>query len=369
MSIDPAALRAVLDRAGREIDAGILPSCQLAVAYEGEILMFETLGDATPTTRYGIFSCTKPWVASVIWQLMAEGSVSLDDKVIDFIPEFGTNGKDVITLEQVMLHTSGFPHAPLRPSTWNDRAARVDRMSHWRLNWEPGARYEYHPTSAHWVLAEIIYRVTGQDHREAVRSRVAEPLGLALNLGVPESEQDGIAQLVATGELASGDEIEAVLGVRELPLSEVTEEALLLYNQPEVRAAGVPGAGGVTTADQLALFYQGLLRNPADLWDPGTLADAVGRVRNNRPDPLGVPANRALGVVVAGDDGLASRRGHGKTGSPRRFGHGGAGGQIGWADPDTGLSFAYMTNGLDAHVLRQPRRGIALSSLAAVCAV
>jgi CubicO group peptidase (beta-lactamase class C family) len=80
-----------------------------------------------------------------------------------------------------------------------------------------------------------------------------------------------------------------------------------------------------------------------------------------------VSANRTLGLVLAGDDGMSSRRHNlGKTVSPRAFGHGGAGGQIAWADPETGISFCYLTNGLDANVLREGRRGVALSSRAAM---
>jgi CubicO group peptidase (beta-lactamase class C family) len=98
------------------------------------------------------------------------------------------------------------------------------------------------------------------------------------------------------------------------------------------------------------------------------LADAIGHVRNDLPDRwTKVPANRGLGVVIAGDDGKSNLRGMGHTNSARTFGHNGAGGQIAWADPESGISFAYVTNGLDAHVIRQGRRGIALSSLAAVC--
>ena len=93
----------------------------------------------------------------------------------------------------------------------------------------------------------------------------------------------------------------------------------------------------------------------------------TGHVRNRFVDPLvGVPILRTLGLVTAGDDGKASYRGFGKTGSPRRFGHNGAGGQLAWADPETGLSFVYLTNGLDAHPIRQARRGVALSSIAGV---
>jgi CubicO group peptidase (beta-lactamase class C family) len=114
------------------------------------------------------------------------------------------------------------------------------------------------------------------------------------------------------------------------------------------------------------MFYQALLRNTGDLWGGATLADATGTVRNTFADPLtGVKANRALGVILAGDDGLAHiRGGFGKTQSPGAFGHPGAGGQLAWADPATGVSLAYLTNGLDRHLIREARRGVGISSRA-----
>ena len=71
---------------------------------------------------------------------------------------------------------------------------------------------------------------------------------------------------------------------------------------------------------------------------------------------------------MAGDDGKSAWRGMGYTVSPTTFGHNGAGGQIAWADPATGLSFAYLTNGLDRNVLREARRTSGIASRAADCA-
>ena len=122
------------------------------------------------------------------------------------------------------------------------------------------------------------------------------------------------------------------------------------------------------TAESLALFYQALLHNPGEVWPPALLADVTGRVRNHLPDFMGVPANRTLGLIQAGDDGKSHVRGLGRTVSPRAFGHNGAGGQIAWADPESGLSLGYVTNGLDRHEIRAPRRGTAISSRAGVCA-
>src|SRR4051794_15605900 len=131
-TLDSSHVDALRSRVQREIDAGLLPSCQIAVARGGEVLVDETFGDAAPGSRYVIFSATKPVVASAVWQLLDEGALRLEQRVAEVIPEFGTNGKDVITIEQVMLHTSGFPHAPLGPGKWETPESRVAAFAKWR---------------------------------------------------------------------------------------------------------------------------------------------------------------------------------------------------------------------------------------------
>jgi CubicO group peptidase (beta-lactamase class C family) len=368
-AIDNALLHKLMDRARREIDAGLLPSCQIALGYEGEIVAAETFGDARPDDRYCIFSATKPFVASCAWTLIAEGTLRVGDRVVEYFPEFGANGKERITVEQVMLHTAGFPHAPMGPPEWYERAARAERMSSWTLNWAPGTRYEYHPTSAHWVLGEVIARITGKDVCDALAERITTPAGLPRILGIAPDSQAGIRDLRLIGDHATPDELEQTFGVRALPETEVTDEAVMRFNEPAVRALGVPGGGGAARAVDLALFYQHLLHDPNHIWDERVRRDGIGRVRNSLPDPMGVPANRSLGLILAGDDGRAHLRGLGRTVSPLAFGHNGAGGQLAWADPATGLSLGYVTDGYDRHEIRQPRRGTAISSIAAECAV
>ncbi len=370
LGIDPSALDVLFARAQQDVDAQRVPSCQLALARDGRVAVWRTFGAAAPESRYVIFSATKPVIAGAIWILVGEGALDISRPVADFVPEFATNGKDVITVEHVLLHTSGFPHAPFSPFDWDDRARRLERFATWRCNWEPGTRFEYHPTSAHWVLAEIIERCTSTDFRTFVRERILEPLGVrGLQVGVPPAEQDDINPLVLTGEPTPADELEAVLGVRSLPLTEVTPDALMAFNGAEVRAVGVPGGGGVSTAADLALYYQALLHDPAGIWKPDVLTDVTTNVRNHFPDYIGTPANRTIGLVIAGDDERRGARGMGKTVSPRAFGHNGAGGQIAWADPTTGLSFCYLTNGLDQHQLREWRRTTGIASRAANCVV
>src|SRR5215470_16311180 len=239
-------------------------------------------GDAT---RYVIFSATKAIVAAAVWQLLGEGRLALGDPVAKHVGEFATNGKGAVTVEQLLLHTAGFPRAPLGPPAWETRAARLAAFARWRLNWEPGTRFEYHASSAHWVLAELLERIDGVDYRVAIAQRVMEPLGLRrLRLGVPPAEQGDLARVGLVGEPPTAAEWEAALGIPGWDPGEVTDAALAAFARPEVVAVGVPGAGGVSDAAELALFYQALLHDPKRLWDAAVLADATSRVWNDLPD-------------------------------------------------------------------------------------
>jgi len=375
VGIDSERLEAVFARARRDVDAGVLPSAQVAVARRGKLAGLRTFGSAaqggaerpaTDATLYGIFSCTKAVVAAAVWLLFEEGLLRLDERVSDIIPEFGTNGKEIVTVEQVLLHTAGFPYAPYRADRWDDRDKLLDAFSSWRLTWEPGSRFEYHATSAHWVLAEIIERRAGADCRAFIRERITGPMGLdELFVGLPEEHDSRVAEVRYVGET-----VEPPGG-----WGEVTPEAILRFNQPNVHRIGVPGAGGIASAAELALFYQPLINggetlDGARVLKPETIefATTVRTTDRHRTPVLDVPVNRGLSIVVAGDDGNANLRGFGKTVSPRAFGHGGAGGQIGWGDPESGISLGYCTNGF-VDWLTLGRRITAISSLAAVCAL
>jgi CubicO group peptidase (beta-lactamase class C family) len=337
----------LIDSAAADVKSGWLPSCQLAVARNGELVVFETFGAATDATRYCIFSCTKPIVASAVWLLIGAGLVDEQRPVAEYVPELDRDGFNAVTVEQVMLHTAGFPNADMPVLEGSDAARRRARIATWQLEWEPGSRFEYHPTSAHWVLVDLIERVSGLDFRAFIEQKVTAPLGLARVLGLPEGEQHDVAPFVAAGEGPS---------------------ELMQLDRPDVRAVGVPGGGAIMRAADLALFYQALLHNPDSLWDADLLHDVTTHVRCDFPDNLlQVPVHRSLGLVLAGDDGQHFMRygSFGQGNSPRSFGHAGAHMHVGWADPETGLSFAYCTNGLDTDVMKEAMRGLRLSDLAA----
>jgi CubicO group peptidase (beta-lactamase class C family) len=366
---------ALRDAVLREVREAGLVACQFALAINGEVVVQETVGAAPPDARFLIFSATKPLVASAVWQLIGEGLLDPTRPVATWWPNFARNGKGAVTLEHVMVHTAGLPSAPLSEAALLDREVRVREMEDWPLEWEPGSRYEYHGLSGHWIMVELIQRLIGTHYRTAIRDRVLDPLGLdRLELGVPLERQHDVRPFARVGSPPTLSEIEALL---QVPLTALPPTAMMpasgpdlieLLARPDVLAAGVPGGGAVSDAASLALFYQHLLHDPKGLWDPAVLHDAKTHVRNVLPDMLGRAAFRTLGLETAGDDDKAAMRiGAGAT-SAGTFGHAGAGGQVAWADPISGLSFVFLTDTFDTNFVRMYRRDMTLTRLAARCA-
>jgi len=372
LDLDPHKVQALLTRVQLEVDEGLLPAAQIAIARHGKVGVFESYGTAKPESLTAIFSATKGITSAAAWLLFQEDKLREDERVADIIPEFASNDKGQITVQQLFTHTAGFPHAPFAPLQWLSPEERLARFAQWRLTWPPGSKFEYHPSSSMWVIAEIIERRSGQSYTDFVRDRVIRPLQLEnLFVGLPEAENARALPCSHCGDALTAEDYEK-MGMPAPPESEVTEAAILNFNNADVRAVGVPGGGGFANAADMALFYQAMLTGGLDgveLWSADTRTD-VRRIRSGDLTDMMFkkPANRALGIIVSGD---ASRnfRGFGKTNSPEAFGHNGAGGQLCWVDPATGISLAYLTPGHDRNPIRQGRRGVAIGSLAADCAL
>ena len=356
---DPRRVDLVLERVRLEVDSGALPSAQVALYVADRQYAFEVFGAATASTRYVLQSAGRPVVAGVVWKLMSDGLLDISRTVASYIPEFGTNGKDAVTVEQVVTHVGGFPLAPLAYPKMLDRNERLAAFAQWRLTSQPGTTLEFHLTSAAWIIGELCERLTGRPIGQYLVEELAGPLGLhSIEIGPPVDRQDDVADFVRTDDDDN---------------AEVNPWGPWYLSRPEVLAAGEPSHSMVATAADLAAWYQALMISP--LWRRDVVSDAL-RVRvtlpiaGERGGTRSVPGNVALFVVVAGDDGLS--RGFLPTAcSPQTFGHGGAPCQIGFADPDTGLSFAFLTNGYPATGYEQSRIGlnriINIANLAADC--
>ena len=376
VGVDSEKLEALFARAKRDVDDGVLPGCQVAIAREGKLAGFRAFGNAriagidqptTADTLYTIFSSTKSIVSAAAWLLIEDGLLDIDRTVASYIPEFSTNGKDVVTVEQALLHVGGFPMAPLGPKEWGSRETRLEAFARWRLTFEPGSKFEYHATSLHWVVAELIERLSGVEWREYVRQRLTRPMGLAdsLFVGLPAEKNAHVADVfyVTPPEMPPGG------------WGEVTPDVILRFNDPGTRAVGVPGGAGVATAASLALFYQPLINGGVTADGTRIMkAETIEFATKVRTDERHVdmlfskPINRAHGVCVSGDRENMVYRGFGRTASERAFGHAGAGGQVAWGDPVTGISVGYVTNGF-VDVELSGRRTAAISSLAGACAI
>src|SRR3954447_7123308 len=129
---DVTALR---EAAQAEIADG-LSACQVAVAKDGHVVWTESFGTATPNSRFLVMSATKPIVSAATLLLIGEGLLDVQQPVAHYIPEFASHGKDVITVEQVMLMTAGFPTAPMTSADGGDPTRRRARFTEWELEYE-----------------------------------------------------------------------------------------------------------------------------------------------------------------------------------------------------------------------------------------
>lgn len=336
--LDPAAIDRLLARVSAHVAEGRYPGAQLAIARHGTLALVRTVGQARleppvaagDDTLWLLYSNTKVLTACAVWLLADRGALSFTDRVAAHLPGFEANGKGDVTIVQLLSHQAGFPNAEVPPQVWDDHELLRKTVCEFSLEWPPGSRVHYHRLAAHWTAAALIEAVTRQDYRRFMRDELLGPLGLAdeLFVGVPDDAQGRAADMHEPGPDGR-------------PVKRADE------NTARFRRAGSPGGGGFGTARAMAAFYQMLLQGGAlagrRLLSPRTLAYVLRNHTGDRVDGyMGLPMHRGLGPHLRGlTDGI---RGLGSLASPRTFGHGGVGSSYCWADPDSGVSFAYLTN-------------------------
>ena len=339
VGLDPRALERLRELVTRHVAEGRYPGAQLAIARHGKLALFATIGDARlepkrvpagDDTLWLLYSNTKVITACAVWLLVERGALSFSDRVADHVPGFEANGKKDITVIQLLTHQGGFPSADVSPAAWEDHELLRRIVCGFTLEWTPGSRVHYHGRSAHWVAAVMIEALTKMDFRDFIRENVTEPLGLAdeLYVGLPDAAH---ARAIDMHEPAADG--------RQVPIAEANTAAF--------RRAGVPNGGGYATARAMATFYQMLLAGgrlgDVRLLSPRMVAYVTRNFTGDRVDGyMGMPMHRGLGPHSRGTS--ETIRGLGALASPRTFGHGGVGSSYCWADPDSGVSFAYLSN-------------------------
>ena len=340
LGLDPKSLDRLQELVTRHVAEGRYPAAQLAVARHGKLALFWTLGDARldpqrvaagDDTLWLLYSNTKVLTACAVWILAERGALAFTDRVAEHLPGFEANGKGDITLLQLLTHQAGFPNADVPTAVWEDHDLLRRAVCEFTLEWTPGSRVHYHGRAAHWTAAALIESLTKTDYRAFIRENVVEPLGLGRELfvGLPDAEHD---RAVDMHEPAQD-------GGRYRKRAD--------ENTAEFRRAGTPGGGGYGTARAMAAFYQMMIYggalNSARLLSPRMVSYVTRNFTGDRVDGyVGMPMHRGLGPHSRGT--TETIRGLGSLASPRTFGHGGVGSSYCWGDPDTGVSFAYLTN-------------------------
>ena len=321
------------------IAAGRYPGAQIAIARAGQLAVFRTFGDATllpsrqpaqDDTLWLLYSNTKVITACAVWLLVERGALRFTDTVAAHVPGFEALGKGAITVREVLTHQGGFPNADVPKEAWTDHELLKRVVCDFTLEWVPGSQVHYHGRAAHWTAAVLIEALTKTDYRTFSRENLADPLRLGgeLFVGLPDVEGKRAVDMHEPGPDGK-------------PVRRADE------NTPEFRRAGTPGGGGYATARAMAAFYQ-MMANGGSLNGVRLLSTRMVEyvTRNQTGDRvdsyMGMPMHRGLGPHVRGL--TPTIRGLGSLAHPRTFGHGGVGSSYCWADPESGVSFAYLTN-------------------------
>jgi CubicO group peptidase (beta-lactamase class C family) len=343
-------------RANFEEELELGARCSFIVDGETVVDLIGGWADRGRTTPFGldtltpVFSTTKALAATMVARLVDQGKLSYDQRVIEVWPEFGQQGKDRLTVAQVLSHQGGMAGfvEPIEPGDWFDWDKVCARIAAMAPLWPPGTASGYHPALFGFIAGEIFRRVDGRTLGKALREDIAGPHHLDMWIGLPESEDGRVADVERPKAVPDFGEITearraAFLNRWSAPAGRTTDEW---------RRAEIPSANGHATALALAKLMSALAGDGTldgrTLLSPATIA-AASEEQISGPDLVlpfwmswgcGYMRSGALGVY--GPD-------------PDAFGHSGWGGSCAFAAPRERLAGAYVMNRQSAALLADPR--------------
>jgi len=314
-----------------------------------------------------VFSCTKGATALCANILVSRGLLELEAPVARYWPEFARNGKENATVHMMLDHSVGVPawRQPLRPDGHTDWEYMVRTLAEEAPWWEPGTRNGYHMLSFGWTVGELVRRVSGKPLGTFFRDEVTGPLGIEFYIGAPEEVEPRVAPVrnyVAKAGEPMGSFTTALLNDgQSLQALSYLNSGGFNPNSRATHAAEVGGGGGISNARGLAGMYAPLANggelNGVRLLDPDTLTRMARiSVATNQDATLLIPTRFALGFMKSMDN--RARPGPDTDSailSEPAFGHVGAGGSIGFADPECGMSFGYAMNQMGKSILLNER--------------
>ena len=302
-----------------------------------------------------VYSTTKGVVAACAHLLAERGELDLDAPVATYWPEFAAAGKERLPVRWLLTHQAGLtaldhPVTPEQAIAWDPVVAALAAQ---RPHWQPGTDSGYHGLTYGFLVGEVVRRATGRTVGEVLRSEIAEPLGADFRIGLPAAELHRVAWMdTATPDFASLDGMDVsafpepmrdVMAAWADPAS-LTRRTMqtvtppLDHNRPEELAAELPGTNGVGTARGPARIYASLIGEVDGhrILGAAALAAATAEEVSGVDRVLRMPVRIATGFGLPAPDTWWY--------GPAAFGFAGLGGSIAFADPDTGIAFAYVMN-------------------------
>jgi CubicO group peptidase (beta-lactamase class C family) len=334
-------VKRISDVFDRQFQDGLHLGAQLVVLRRGRVVLdrFEGFTDTrnrhrvTPETRFLTFSVTKPITSICVFKLVEDNHISLDSPVGKYWPEFSCNGKEEITVRQVLLHQSGlskrgFVYQMINVTNWDKITQDLARQ---KPEFRPGTKTAYQYLNYGFILGEVIRRVSGLQIDEYLQREFLIPMGINnTSMRAMEFDSDSYARL-CSGTL----DHQLVAG---------------MFNRANVRQAVIPAASLHSTARELAVFFQLLLNDGkyagSRYLKPETVQLATSLAYEGTDEALKRKTRWGYGFSLGGDHILHPDLpdGMGSGSSEETFGHYGQRTSMGWADKKTGLVVIFLCN-------------------------
>ena len=339
VEMDSTGLERVKSLFHEQLNQGTHPGSAMAVYHHGKLVLdlygglanVESNRPVTKDTLFVIFSCTKA-ISAFCWHLLRErGQIELGHWIADYWPEFAKNGKEHVTSRHILTHTAGFPDTPkeLTGDKIANWLAAVNAMEDAKLTHQPGNTIAYHSLNFGWVLGEIVRRVDGRPINKFLRDEVTTPLGINdLFLGLPPNLEPRVAKAYPMENYEAPEKVE-------------------FFNTHQAHQAVIPAANGISTARDLARFFAmlslGGKLDGAELIRPGVIREISALQEQGKDRNSGRHVKLGLGVAID-DPSMGTPRGSGRY--RHSFGHSGLGSCIAWANLESQLAVAIVTNGV-----------------------
>jgi CubicO group peptidase (beta-lactamase class C family) len=315
----------------------------------------------TRDTLVNVYSTTKGLAAMCAHRLVDQGKLNLDAPVAKYWPEFAQAGKEKIPVRFLLSHRAGLPaiRKTMPPESiyhWDTMCNALAAEQPW---WTPGTKHGYHAITYGWLVGEVIRRVSGKTPGAYFRDEIVTPLGLDAHIGLDAKHDSRTANNIPAPLPAAG-QVNPLAALMSDPES-ITFKAIMnpinvldpnVVNGRAWRAMELPSANGHATARSIAKAYAALARGGEidgyRVLTPASIERGYTEQSFGMDEVLKQSTRVGLGFMLS-----QPRVEMGPN--PRAFGHPGAGGSLGFADPDAKVGFGYVMNQMGTDPLLDPR--------------